>query len=219
MKKCSHCKTIIDDDYIRCPICDKYVDNEIFKKLDKKDIKKIRKNNLSIYTPKLLALELRSLYPEDVFSEIKEKYKDKEIQYNYFLFNNYMFYKCSILRVNIKKNCYETITNEYRDLILSISASLFLEQDNISYSYEYLFNQAQEIFNSLDDAMMMGSPQQVGLEFSKIIFGESDALMGYELHLRITTYFDKVDTFSSMFLVEEDDWDWEKIIDKEFNNE
>ena len=172
---------------------------------------------MSIYSPKLLALELRSLYPEDVFSEIKEKYKDKEIQYKYFLFNNYMFYKCSILHINIKKNCYENIIDEYRDLILSISAGLFFEQDNISYSYEYLFDQAQEIFNSLDDAMRMGRPQQVGLEFSNIIFGESDALLGYELHLRLTTYFDKVDTFSSMFLVEEDDWDWENAIDQGIN--
>jgi len=214
MKKCSHCKSIIDDDFIKCPKCKKYVDNDVFNRLSKEDVEKIIKNDLSIYTPTLLALEMKTMYPDDMFSDIKKKYQDQDIQYNYFLFTNYIFYKCSVLRINIKKESLREIIDEYKQLIISLSANYFIEREEIKYSYDYLINQAYKIFEQLDNAMLMESPSITGKKFAKIIFGKSDVLLGFELHLRLTTYFNTVDTFSSMFLVEEDDWDWEKLLDE-----
>jgi len=219
MKKCPYCKTSIEDYYIKCPKCKNYLDNSIFERLSKRDIKIIKKNDLTIYTPSLLALEMESIYPEGIFDEIDRKFPDDDIQYRYFLFKNYTFYKCSILRINKKLNSQEIIINDYKKSIVYLGAEFFNYQKGNKYSDKYLIELAYDVFEKLDNAMLLDDQPKISVEFSKIIFNESDIIKGFELYVELTQFFNTFNIFSSMFLVEEEDWNWQKALDKDITDE
>jgi len=215
MKNCPICDTIIKDDYIKCPKCKNYIDNSIFDRLSKRDIKIIKKNKLKIYTPSLLALQMENIYTDSIFDEIDKKFPDDDERYKYFLFKSYIYYKCSILRVNTKLNSVKTIINDYKNQIIFLSADLFNTYKGNKFSDKYLIDLAYDIFNNLDDALLFEDNLKMSIEISKIISNERDLIKGFELFVELNEFFKMFDIFSSMFLVEEEDWDWKKIINED----
>jgi len=222
-KKCPYCGQSLDNAALKCTRCNKWVDNELFDRLCEDDVKLIKNNDLTPFTPTLIAAMVINLLKEDDF--LREDIQKREgrtlnerQQFNLLVFSSFCYFESISSFVRMKKGCRPTITEMLKVALLQGVVELFNATVGHAFPVDVLKEQGKALYAKfqaiLDELGTSASSQlKASNAFGAIVFGEDSPLSIRGLSLY--TYFMEAftpDMFTGIFLVEEDDFDWQAIV-------
>lgn len=226
-KKCPYCGQSLDNAAFKCTRCNKWVDNELFNRLCKDDVRIIKNKDLTPFTPTLIAAMVIDLlkkhnYLEEDIQKGEEKALNEQQQFNLLVFNSFSYFEAICSFVEMKKGCNHTIKEMLRVALLQGVAQLFNERVEHAPSLEVLKERGEALYAKfqaiLDKIPWEASPSsqlEASNAFASAIFADEgpNLIRGVSLW----TYFmitssGQSDVFSQMFLVEDEDWDWRSVV-------
>jgi len=226
-KKCPHCGQSLHYAAIKCSRCKKWVPNELFNRLCNEDVELIKNNNLTPYTPSLMTIMVIGLMKDSnlekqVRKALGERLNGRQ-QFNLLVFDSYCYFNAITLSTKTKRGCRDTIMDTLKDKLLNgIIESSGVEVSGIEHEEstsllkaggEALYDHFDEILEDLGT----DTPSQVRntIALASVVYGEKQANMvnGLPLYGQLMALSRQmVETFGEMFLVEEEDFDWQTMM-------
>ena len=183
--------------------------NEVLDKLSANEVSIIKRNNLVIYAPSLAAMQLVSLLKGNLESilrnnapELKGQKLSSTQQLSLLVYYSYCYYTALLTYARIKRGCFQSMTN-------SRSVSLM--------------NKAMTLYDKLEDSLKhidWEASTSSQLEASEaiadiVIEKKVSVFQASKLYMRLwTTIKTFSDVFKQFFLVEEEDFDYQRILNE-----
>jgi hypothetical protein len=223
-KTCPYCGGTLHDSAFKCKSCNKWVDNEVFKKLCEDDIKLIKEKDLTPYTPTLFGMMVYNLLKEDnslkhSIPELQEKELNETQKFNLLVFDSFCFFKAA-LSVNIKQGRKSIIKDALEFVLLRGVVNLFNERVKEAPPLKTLIGYGMVLYDKFEAVLhKVGTNADSQLNASNalgaIVFND-DSPISF-LGLGIYTYFlhsfvNLTKEFSRMFLLEDDDFNWQTTL-------
>lgn len=223
-KKCPYCGRPLHNAAFKCTRCNKWVDNEVFRRLCEDDVKLIKDKDLTPFTPTLLAMMVIDLRKEDnsLEQDIQKRQGKKlnEIQrFNLLVFKSFCYFETICSFVKMKQGRRDTIKETLRVVFLQGVAELFNKRVKHAPSLEVLIDRGKALYAKfeavLDELGTSASSQlKASNAFGAIVFADDSSISftGLSLYAHFMGTFEYVGKeLSKMFLVEEEDFDWRAI--------
>jgi hypothetical protein len=224
-KKCPHCDQPLGEAAFKCSRCKEWVPNELFNRLCDEDVKLIKKNDLTLLTPSLMAVMVLSLLKDSHLEKRLQEMPGRNLngleQFNLYVFWSFSYFAAVRLSVKMKQSCKDAIMATLKDKLLTGIIEFYgveisgIEHEKTTHIQRVegqgLYDKFDIIWNDL------GTDTQVNtsLALASAVFGDKQAGIFKGLPL----YMEFVDTpvlmqeeFKSIFLVEEKDFDWQTMI-------
>jgi len=224
-KKCPHCAELLNNAAFKCTRCGKWVDNEVFNRLCEDDVKLIKNKDLTPFTPTLIAAMVINLLKEDdSLKEDIQKQEERRLnerqQFNLLVFRSFCFFEAICSFVKMKKGCKHTITEMLRIALLQWVGELFRAKVEHAPSLEVLKERGEVLyakFQAILDGLETNASSQLKASnaFGFIVFGDDSPIsfIGLSLYAHFMEMFKHMGKeFSKMFLIEEEDFDWQAIV-------
>jgi hypothetical protein len=222
MKKCPHCGQKLHDAAFKCSRCNGWVPNELFERLHDDDVKLIKNNNLTPFTPSLMTRMIISL--------LKDTYLEKQTQevlgwslngkqrFNLLVFESYCYFNAIRLSAKMKKGCKDIIMSALKAELLNA----IIESSDAEEPTRVLKAQGDALYNEFDNIwthLGTDTPSQVRntIALASIVYGDKQAniVSGLPLYEQfIDTPIHMREPFEEIFLVQEKDFDWFRVINK-----
>jgi hypothetical protein len=203
-KKCPYCGQLLDNVAFKCSRCKKWVeDNEVFNRLCEADIKIIKNNDLTPYTPSLIAVMVLELLKEDDY--VKESLQkpewetlNEEQQFNLLVFESFCYFETICSFVRMKQGCRDKITQMLKVTLLNGVTRLFNDRVEHTFSLdvlekrgEILYTKLQAILKRIPWEASPPSQLEASNAFGSVVFVEDSPLSfkGLDLYLRLWTTF------------------------------
>jgi hypothetical protein len=227
-KKCPYCGRPLHNAAFKCTSCNKWVDNEVFRRLCEDDVKFIKDKDLTPFTPTLLAMMVIDLLKKEGQKESAQKLEKlqgralNEIQrFNLLVFESYCFFKAICSSVKIKQGRRDAIEGMLKLILLKWSAQLFNSRVKHAPSWEVLMERGEVLYAKFEAAWLKipweadpASQMEASDAFASAIYADDDSnlLRGFNLwnYFMGMLRFGRMG-FSKMFLVEEEDFNWQAI--------
>ncbi len=229
--KCPHCGKTLHPSAFKCTRCKRWIPNDLFDRLTEDDAALIRDRDLTPYTPSLMALMVNALLEDGVKKNRKQwqktlgrKLTGKE-EFTLLLFRSFCYFAAIRLAAGKKEGREGPIIQQLRDALLNRvieSSGVRLSGMEYEESTRRLVAAGDELYAKLDgiwNAPGTDAPSQLRKAdaLASVVFGDPQAtmlhglalynyLMGMVWHVRTT--------LANMFLVEEDDFDWQSAVPK-----
>ena len=222
-KICPYCGQLLHNFSLKCTSCNKWVDNAVFSKLCQDDITTIKENDLTIVTPSLLSMMIIGIITESSLEEsickIHENKLNDTQKFNLLVFNSYSFYKATL--GTRKKQGHEDDIKEALNLaILHAISTFFVSVTRKSYPIKKLIYQGLNLYDQIESivgstGVNTDSMSRASNSLGSIILLDQSPLSFVGLSL-LKHFFTQLVTleneFSKLFLVEEEDFDWQSVI-------
>jgi hypothetical protein len=213
-KYCPACGELQGIYAIKCHKCGSWVENDVFTRLNNADVELIKSKDLIIVTPTLLVNILRDSIEKDVknIKTLKEA-----------LFCSYCYYSTLKLTVSSKAGSEDEIMKLVASLLIMAAINGFkteLLSDEVAL--DRIFNDCEDLYNQLDNAALEvpydptnpnPSSFHMATRFGQILYGKEcnmvDSLRLFTSYITTTNVFGQ--EFSKFFIVDEEDFDSEKI--------
>ena len=224
-KKCPYCGQPLHNTAFKCKRCNKWVVNEVFRELCEDDVKLIKDKDLMPFTPTLLAMMAIDLLKkddsleQDIQKQEEGKLNEKQ-QFNLLVFNSFCFFETICSFTKMKQRRRDTIKETLRVAILQGVAELFNKRVEHLPSSKVLIDHGKALyakFQAILDGVGTNASSQLKASnaFGFIVFGDDSPISFTGLNLYahfIETFKYMGKEFSKMFLVEEEDFDWQAIL-------
>lgn len=224
-KNCPHCGQPLHDSAFKCTKCNKWVDNEVFRRLHKDDIKLIKDKDLIPFTPTLLAMMVIGLLKEsNSLEQNMQKQQEKKLneiqQFNLLVFDSFCLFNTASIFAKKKQGCKDTIKETLMMALLQGVTELFSNRVEYAPSSEVLINRGKALYDKFEAVLNnlgtnTSSQLKASNSFGAIVFGDNSPISftGLSLYTHFMETFKSMEKeFSKMFLVEEDDFNWQSII-------
>ncbi len=227
-KKCPYCGQSLSNIALKCTRCKKWVDNEVFRRLCEDDVKLIKNKDLVVFTPTLLAMMVIGLLKDENLRERLQKLVGgtlNEIQrFNLLVFESFCYFEPICLSAEMKRGCKDTIKEMLRLALLLGVAELFnttVEPDSVissgprpSVRGAVLYTKFEAILEALEP----NTPSQLRATnaLGSLVLADNSPISfsGLELYSHYMASLEamlKGLAFSKIFLVEEEDFNWQAI--------
>ena len=224
-KKCPYCGRPLHNAAFKCTSCNKWVDNEVFRRLCEDDVKLIKDKDLTPFTPTLLAMMVIDLLKKEGLKESAQKLEggtlNEKQQFNLLVFDSFCFFKAICSSVKIKQGRRDAIEGMLKLILLKWSAQLFNRSVKHTSSWEVLMERGIVLYAKFEAAWLKipweagpASQMEAADAFASAIYADNDSNLLRGLNL--WAYFMETvrhmgKEFSKMFLVEEEDFDWQAL--------
>jgi len=225
-KKCPYCGQPLPDSAFKCSQCKKWVPNELFNRLCAEDIKLIKDKDLAPYTPSLLAMMVIGLLQEnDSLEQYIQKQNGKNLddqqRYNLLVFESFCYWE-AILFAKEKQGCRKKIMDTLMYALLEGITDLFNSRVKRAQASQVLIERGKTLYTKfqlvLSDLGTNASSQlKASNALGTIVFADDSPIsfLGLTLYSFFMETFKSLGKeFSQMFLVEEEDFDWQAIVGK-----
>jgi len=223
-KKCPYCGRPLHNAAFKCTRCNKWVDNEVFRRLCEEDVKLIKDKDLTPFTPALLAMMVIDLLKkgnslEQDIQKRQEKKLNEMQRFNLLVFESFCYFE-AVSFAKVKQGRKHKIKGVLRDVLLQGVAQLFNKRVKHPPSSELLIDRGKALyaeFEAVLDGLGTNASSQLKASnaFGFIVFGDDSpfSFTGLSLYGHFMQMFKHMGKeFSKMFLVEEDDFDWQAIL-------
>jgi len=228
-KECPHCGQTLRDAAFKCSRCKKWVPNELFNRLCDEDVKLIKNNNLTPHTPSLMTIMVIGLMQDSNLEKRVEKVLggklDGKQRFNLLVFESYCYFNAITLSAKTKRGCRDTIMGTLKDKLLNgIIESVGVEVSGTTHDESTLLLKAggEVLYDQFDDILEdlgTDAPSQVRntMALASAVYGDkqADIVNGLPLYgqlLTLSRYM--TEAFGEVFLVEEEDFDWQAMMGK-----
>jgi len=227
MKKCANCGQILDDLALKCKNCKAYVDNETFQCLCDDDIRLIKSEDLTIFTPSLVSFMLSEPITKDLQSMVR-KSESKTISFNEIIFCSYCYSSTVNIHANKKAGKNDLLKEQTNIELLSNAISCFstmlkapVKKDRTDKRIKWgldLYKQFDEVLHDPTTVFpreehFVEAQVITATEIGKVVYKQETLLKGIELFLMwVITEKHFEDIFSQYFLVEEKDFNWKIML-------
>ena len=226
-KKCPHCGQSLHYAAIKCSRCKKWVPNELFDRLCDEDVKLIKNNDLTPYTPSLMAIMVIGLMEDSNLEKQVQKVLGERLngrqRFNLLVFESYCYFLPITLSTKTKRGCRDTIRDSLKDKLVNgiiESAEVELSGTTHEESTRLLKAGGQALYNRFDDILKdlgtdTASQTRTATALASAVYGDKQANMvnGLPLYGQLMALSRQmVETFREMFLVEEEDFDWQAMM-------
>jgi hypothetical protein len=223
-KKCPYCGQPLPDFAFKCSQCKKWVPNELFNRLCAEDIKLIKDKDLTPYTPSLLAMMVIGLLQkndslEQDIQKQNGKNLDDQQRYNLLVFESFCYWK-AVLLAKKKQGRKKEIMDTLMYALLEGITDLFNRRVKRAQSSQVLIERGKTLYIKfqlvLSDIGTDASSQLKASNALGTIVSADDSPISF-LGLTLYSHFMEIfkslgKEFSQMFLVEEEDFDWQAIV-------
>ncbi len=230
-KKCPYCGQILDSVVFRCTRCNKWVANEVFNGLCEDDVKLIKDKDLTPLTPNEMADVVITIVGKTISKEAAETFSERQ-QFNILAFNSFCFFKSICAFIRMKQGCRHTITEAFEIILLQRVAELFRERGKHSPPLEVLTAQAKVLYAKFKiysggARRSISSQQKSAIALAPIVLPPDDGGANFTkeqggTYISLFTCFNHMckpgEGFSRMFLVEDEDFDWQAALGRQKMN-
>jgi len=223
-KKCPYCGRPLNNAAFKCTRCNKWVDNEVFRRLCEDDVKLIKDKDLTPITPTLLAMMVIDLLKKDnsLEQDIQKRQGKKlnEIQrFNLLVFESFCYFN-AVSFAKMKQGRRDTIKETLMVAFLQGVAESFNKRVKHASSSEVLIDRGKALYAKFEAVLhelgtSASSQLKASNAFGAIVFDDDSPISFTGLSLYATfmeTFKHMGNEFSKMFLVEEEDFDWRAIV-------
>lgn len=227
--KCPHCGQTLHHGALMCSRCKKWVPNELFNRLCNEDVEVIKDNNLTPHTPSLVTVMVIGLMQDSNLEKQVQKALGQRLngrqRFNLYAFESYCYFQAIILSAKMKRGCRDTIIGTLKDKLWSgIIESAKMEISGTTHEESTLLLKAggRALYDRFDDILEAlgtdtASQARTTIALASAVYGDKQANIANGLPLY--TQFMELSTamlkpFGEMFLVEEEDFDWQAMMGK-----
>jgi len=229
--KCPHCGRSLHPSVFKCTRCKRWIPNDLFDRLTDEDVELIKNRDLTPFTPSLVALMVSALLEDSIKKHLKQwqktvgrKLTGKE-EFTLLVFHSFCYFAAIRLGASKKEGRKGPIVHQLRDAMLnSIIRSAGIRFSGMEYeeSTRLLLAAGDDLYTKLDgiwSAPGTDAPSQLrkAEALASAVFGDLQASMlhGMALYNYLMGMVWEIRTTSAeMFLVEEDDFDWQAAVPK-----
>lgn len=218
-KKCPHCGQTLHDAAFKCSRCKKWVPNELFNRLCDDDVKLIKNNNLTPYTPSLTTIMVIGLLKDSNLEKQTQKVLGARLngkqRFNLLVFESYCYFTAIRLSAKTKRGCRDTIMGTLKAELLNA----IIESSDVEEPTRILRAEGEALYNKFDNIwkdLGTDTPSQARntIALASVVYGDKQAnivsglpLYGQFIHMPVHMR----EPFGEIFLVEEKDFDWQAI--------
>lgn len=235
-KTCPYCKKSISNSAFKCTRCNRWVPCALFDRLSDSDIALIKESDLLPMTPSLLTVMWLGLIEEMALDSSMEKALGGRLSdlqaYRVRVFQSYCYYEAACRSARIKRGCRDSIMAVLRSTLLSViaeSSAKAWKRARVGQRdlIELLTQIGEDTYAKLATVVegselgltgRSASPTVNQMAFSKSL---SSIVLGDDHHLVVSmllysylmeTLWHTRSQFSRLFLVEDDDFDWQAAV-------
>jgi len=220
-KNCPHCGQLLDDAAFKCSRCERWVPNELFRRLCAEDITLIKNSDLTPFTPSLVAAMVIDLLKDSSLNrrlqEVGGGLSGKQ-EFNLLVFESYCHFNGIGHSAKKKRSCRDTIMHTLRDKLLAgIIESSSERTSRIKHeeSMHSLGREGRLLYDRLEDVWKMPSPFEASEHLASMVIGDEQATIDNAVYLfthLMHTLRSMEEIYAGIFLVEEDDFDWQALV-------
>jgi hypothetical protein len=228
-KNCPYCGHALQDAALKCSQCNNWVPNELFNKLCDEDVILIKDNNLVPHTPSLIAVGVMGLLNKSKFKQLVEESYGKKLevqqQFKLLVFESYCFFEAICLHAKFKRERRDEIIEMFKTNLLDgiiespTGNAVRIGNKNLIPTFKIEGEELYKQFDNVSNDLGTDMPSQIRntKALASIVYGDKRATIinGLPLYMHMLDIPDDLqEPFGEIFLVDDDDFDWRKIVDE-----